>query len=163
MNPENKQPLSFHSESTERRIIEYPALVNAVQLNVARLLDMQGSLEAKTFNEVLSHYTEEEHERIIVQIGGQFDEALIQFVTGSIIGRRNHTTIILAEQSEGLTGHLPWEPKLSSHIEKLKNKGLLQEVEVAVERYSNDYTDIKSLPTYLQFSGDDSTQQKHAA
>ena len=163
MNPENTHPLSPHLEKPERRVIEYPKLTNAVQLSVARLLDMHKSFETDVFEEVLFQYPEKQREDVIEQVGERFDDALIQLVVGSLIGRNHHTTIILAEKTEGIAGHLPWEPKLGSHVETLKNGGLLRNVHVSVERYSNGSTAIMSLANYTHLSQEAQPQQKHAA
>ena len=119
-----------YTHEPPRHIIDYPHLVDTVQLSAARLLDIDKSLDSATFAEVLSHHKPEDRERIIQQVGARFDDALISFVTASSIARRNQDVLMLAAASEGFDGHLPWEPRLTAHVENLKNHGHLQTVNV---------------------------------
>ena len=120
------------------RIVEYPDLVSQVQLSVARLIDVPGAIEARTFSEVLAQHDESDHEGIIGAIGTRFDDALVDFVVGSLSGRRHQEMVILAESSEGIDGHLFWEPRLMARVALLKSHGLLQGSDVRIERYSTE-------------------------
>lgn len=135
----------IYTHEPARHIIDYPHLVDTAQLSAARPLDIEKSLDVDTFAEVLAHHQPQDHERIIQQVGERFDDALISFVTASIIGRRDQDVVILADASEGFNGHLPWEPRLAAHVENLKNHGHLQTVNIWVERFSTDDHDIQAL------------------
>jgi len=163
MNIENQQNTTPFPETPNRHIVEYSTLVNTVQLSVARKLDVEGSFTARDFESLLTYRTDQDRENIINEVGGHFDDALIQFVVGSLTGRRNHETIILAEENEGVQGHLPWESKLLAHIALLQSNGLLPDVRLQVERYSSDYTTIEPLSDRIDATTDVSLQQNHAA
>jgi len=152
-----------YTHEPPRHIIDYPHLVDTAQLSAARLLDIDKSLDSATFAEVLSHHKPEDRERIIQQVGARFDDALISFVTASIIGRRNQDVLILADASEGFDGHLPWEPRLTAHVENLKNHGHLQTVDVWVERSSTDDQDIQALTEAARELAVETTPEYHPA
>jgi hypothetical protein len=134
-----------YTPEIKRHIIDYPSLVDTAQLSAARLLDIEHSLELSTFAEVLAYHPPENHEQIIAKVGTKFDDALMNFVTAAIIGRRNQDVVILADAREGFGGHLPWEPRLAAHVENLRSRGLLSSVNVWVERYSTDDQEIEML------------------
>ncbi len=163
MNIENQHSPTPFPETPNRHIVEYPTLVNTVQLSVARRLDIEGSFAANDFESILTYLTDQDRESITNEVGLHFDDALIQFVIGSLTGRRNHETIILAEESEGVQGHLPWESKLLAHIALLQSNGLLPDVRLQVERYSSSYTTIEQLSDHLSATADETFQQNHAA
>lgn len=163
MNIENQQFPTLHPDTPHRQIVEYPTLVDTVQLSVARTHDIEGSLNATTFSDIIAHKSDSEREAIINEIGRDFDDALVQFVVGSLTGRRNHEMIILADSAEGFNGHLPWESRLLGHIVLLQQHGLLTSVSVQVERYSTNYSDIKNLVDQAQDAQDAPFAQKNAA
>lgn len=123
--------------STNTHIIDYSKLVDSVQLSVARILDMPGAFDADNFTTFLESKPSDEHERIICEVGGQFDEVLINFVIAALISNRSRL-VILAKASEGINGGLPWQPKLEQHLQHLKGQGQLQGAQLTVERYSID-------------------------
>ena len=131
-------------------IIEYPGLLDTAQLSAARLIDVPGSLQKNTFAEVLATINDEDREQVLRDVGAEFDNALLSFVTATLIGRKNQGVIILAEASEGIDGYLPWEPKLLERIALLKNNGVLQISELRVERYSSEIPSIEELTVQAQ-------------
>lgn len=127
----NTEPSEIHTH-----FIDYSSLVDTVQLSTARLLDIPGAMGARSFAEILADKTPDDRERIIWEVGGHFDEELISFVAASLIRRRHQQIVILADESEGINGNFPWEPKLKKHIRMLKDEGILNAREPEVVRYS---------------------------
>jgi len=148
---------------TAPHIIEYPRLMDTAQLSAARLADIHGSIQAHSFAEILSQHDESEHDRITCEVGARFDDALINFVTASLIGRRNQDVVILAEASEGINGYFPWEPLLHERVETLHAHGILTTVNVRVERYSTDDQDIQALTEEAQALAIETTPEYHHA
>lgn len=116
-------------------IMEYPALMDTAQLSAARLSDIEGSIEARSFAAVLEAHDVTTHEEIITTVGARFDDALINFVVAAVIGRRNQEVVIRAEASEGLDGYFPWEEPLLRRIELLATRGLTRHAQLRIERY----------------------------
>lgn len=160
MNIENQQFPHSPIEPTDRRIVEYPSLVDIVQLSAARKLGIQGSIAAKSFDQLLLHKDDIAREALTDSVGSRFDEELINFVVGSIIGKKSHETIILAEESEGIEGHLPWETPLLNRISQLQKNGLLNGIEVRVERYSDNYSTVEELTSQNNENTNNSDPQK---
>ena len=147
----NHESISETQKQEEtRHIIEYPGLVDTVQLSAARLLDLQGSLEADSFEAFIGTQEEDSHEQIMHAIGERFDDSLISFVTAVLIGRRNQKVIILANNEDGFNGHLPWQPKLEQHVRKLQVHKILPEAQLHVERYSSEVESVESLTEQAQ-------------
>lgn len=115
-------------------VLEYSNLVESLQLSAARLINVRGALEAPSFKELLLHHEEHEREAIAQRVGAEFDQTLVNYVTALLIGRRNRTVIIQAEETAGINGHLPWEAPLQNHLESLRANGILQDATVRVER-----------------------------
>jgi hypothetical protein len=150
---ERHYELNSKAEPSEinTHIIDYSSLVDTVQLSTARLLDIPGALEAESFAKLIAPLSPENREHTIWEVGGHFDQSFISFVTASLIARRHHRVIILAEESEGINGGLPWEPKLEQHIQALKENGHLRTVELTVERYSTaTVAEIETLTEQAQ-------------
>ncbi|MGV9002085.1 MAG: hypothetical protein ACOH18_03995 [Candidatus Saccharimonadaceae bacterium] len=138
------------SAETNTRIIDYSRLVDTIELSTARSLDIKGSFEADNFAHILKDKTAQEREAIVREVGGRFDDALINFVTATLIARRYQRVVILAEASEGINGGLPWQPKLEEHLRNLKQEGMLQDTQLVVERYSTNDQAIKQLTDEAQ-------------
>lgn len=161
MNIENQQFPHLPIEPTDRRIVEYPSLVDTVQLSAARKLGVQGSIAAKSFEQLLLHKDAIAREALIDSAGSLFDNELINFVVGSIIGGKFRETIILAEESEGIEGHLPWEAPLLKRVSQLQEKGgPLAGMEVRVERYSDNYSTVEELSSQNNENTNNSDPQK---
>jgi|GEM_PF-1635412 len=139
---------------TNTDTIEYSGLVDAAQLSTARLLDIPGSLEAHHFEEVLAPHTETERSRIIAEVGAQFDESLIQFVIASLIRGGRDRVIILVEDSEGINGGLPWQPKLAQQLSDMQRYGTLPQTQVQVERYSTQDISTQAIDSLTQAAQD---------
>jgi hypothetical protein len=151
MDRPNELNSETESSQTNTRVIDYSSLVDTIQLSGARLLDIQGALEAESFAKLIAPLSPEDRERTIWEVGGHFDQAFISFVTASLIGQRYQRVVILAEESEGVNGGLPWEPKLAQHLQGLKENGHLRNVELSVERYSAASTEeIETLTEQAQ-------------
>jgi hypothetical protein len=121
-------------EHTPPHIIEYSELVNTVQLSVSRLLDIEGSIEAETFQQV-QETVPLHQEQLMDEIGAHFDEALVNFVVAALVSRRG-PVIIRAEAHEGLDGWLPWEKKLLERVDILAAAGLVRQAQLRIERYA---------------------------
>lgn len=122
---------------TAPHVIEYSKLVACIQLSAARLLNLRGSLEATSFAEVLVQHTDTERDQIIRNVGAEFDQGLINYVTTLLItSRHNRNIIIQAESTEGIDGHLPWVLPLQTHLEDLRASGTLRDATVQIERIS---------------------------
>lgn len=134
------------STTQTNRVIDYPHLVTAVQVSIARLLDVDGALRAHDFEEVLEGKTSEERQRIVCEVGARFDDELVQLVTVSLINARHGRTIILAEAHEGVDGVLPWQPKLERHLQALRDNGTLRDTQVQVERYTANDIELPTQP-----------------
>lgn len=144
---------SFTEKETPKttpHIIEYPGLLDTAQLSAARLIDVPGSLQKNSFAEVLADIDEEDREQVLRDVGAGFDDALLNFVTATLIGRRNQEVIILAEESEGINGYLPWEPKLKERVELLKRANVLHIYDLRVERYSSKAQTVEELTAQAQ-------------
>lgn len=116
------------------RTLDYPALVDTVQLSITRLLDIEGSIEATSFEEVQASIPPHQ-EHLMDRIGERFDEALISFVTAALVGRRQ-PIVIRVESSEGFDGWLPWEEKLIARADVLAKAGLTGQSRVHIERFT---------------------------
>lgn len=132
---ETNTVVETQTASTSPRIIEYAGLMNIVQLSIARQLDMPGAHDAEQFTEVLAQQSSDERERTICEVGQHYDEALVSFITGSLIARRQRDIIILAEASEGIEGYFPWQDKLEQRLQNCQAHGVLQGAQVRVERF----------------------------
>lgn len=161
MNIENQQFSHSPIEPIDRRIVEYPSLVDTVQLSAARKIGIQDSIAAKSFEQLLLHKDDIAREALIDGVGSRFDDELISFVVGSMIGGKFRETIILAEESEGIEGHLPWEAPLLERVSQLQKKGgLLAGMEVRVERYSDNYSTVEELSSQNNENTNNSDPQK---
>lgn len=145
MHPEFESNTNIQTSEKSAHIIDYPGLLNTVQLSAARLKDIPGSIEAESFADVLASRTEEERQHIIWEVGSQFDDALISYVTAILIHKRHERVIILANATEGINGGFPWQPKLEQHVQNLQAHGHLPGVELSVERYTTDDKAIEQL------------------
>lgn len=161
MNIENEQFQEPPQKPIDRRIVEYPSLVDTVQLSAARRLSLNEAFAVKSFEQLLLHKEDEEQQEIISAVGARFDEDLINFVVGSIINRSNHEMIILAKDTDGVEGHLHWEAPLLGRIALLQEHGLLHSVKVHVERYSDDYETVADLVAQKHEESAPSIHQKH--
>lgn len=116
-------------------VIEYAPLVTAIQLSVARELNVPGALDAQySLSQILDSNTAEEKHKIECEIGLRFDEALINFVVSAIIRRRNRSVIIIAGQDEGIDGFLPWQKPLAQRVMALTKAHALSGITLRVER-----------------------------
>lgn len=118
---------------------EYSKVVDAVRLSVARLLDIEGALQAHSFMEVLEDKSPEQQERIVCDVGVQFDQALIDFITVSLVAHPRRNIIIMTEEHEGVgEGHaLPWKDRLDEHLSSLRNNGIInKQASVELRRYT---------------------------
>lgn len=118
------------------RTIEYAGLLNTIQLSIARTLNLPKATEAQSFTEILDEVNdEEEKQRIVNEVGSRFDQHLIHFVTACLVARREPIAI-LAEESEGIGGYLPWVQPLMDHLDLLRERGILNAPDVRVVRYA---------------------------
>lgn len=131
-------------------IIEYPGLVEAVQLSVARLMDIPGAAGARSFSEILEKRSQEAREKLICEVGGGFDQQLIAFVTSTLIDKNRRNIVIRADESEGVDGYLPWERALSSHLKRCRENGYFTDASVSVERYSAIDDELEELVEQAQ-------------
>lgn len=132
----NHETATFPIKNTDDPyIIEYPDLMDTAQLSAARLQDIDGALEAQTFADVLEAHDPATREQICTTVGAYFDEALINFVTAAVIGRRHQEVVIRAEASEGLDGYFPWEDRLLARVEVLAARGITRSRQLRIERY----------------------------
>ena len=145
MHPEFESNIDIQTSEKTTHFIDYSELMNAVQISSAVYLDVKGAQDAKSFSEILSNYNEEERGRVIWDVGGRFDDALLDYVTAILIHKHHERVIILAKASEGIDGYLPWQPKLENHVRKLQTHGMLPGVELSVERYTTDDKAIEQL------------------
>lgn len=152
----------IHTPETAPRIINYPALVDAVQLSVARLLDVEGSLTAREFSELLAQHSPHRQADILRDIEPRFDEALLSFVTAALVAEQHRTVIILAHEAEGFDGHLPWEGIVHERVAALQ-RGSLTAGGVRIERYSEAESRVSHLPTASNTSHAHSKPQLHVA
>lgn len=159
----NESTPSTQTPEKSPYIIEYPGLVDVVQLSVARNLNVRGALEATRFSDVLSQHDASDRQEIIREVGAGFDQALIQFVTASLIGRGRQDVVILADASDGVEGSFPWESKLHAHLEALQNNGVFRTTTLHVERYTTDDETIATLTENAQALADDATPEYHHA
>ena len=118
-------------------VIEYADLVDTIQLGVARQLDIPGACEAKSFEKTLAPFSEEEKADILCAIGQEFDEALIRFVIGCVATRKERALTILADETDGIDGYLPWQEPLRLRLAEAEARHLLTGTEVLVERTKN--------------------------
>lgn len=131
---------------TVPRVIEYSRLVECLQLSAARLLNIQGSLEARSFAEILIQHTEAERDQIVRDVGAEFDRGLINYVTVLLIAsRHNRNIVIQADDTDGIGGFLPWEAPLQTHLEDLRKSGTLRNATVRVERSSAEDEAVATL------------------
>ena len=136
MNRYNELPVEKQTPELPPRIIDYSGLVDAVQLSVAREHNLPGSLEAQNFKEVFDLYNEDIQRYLTCEIGRDFDDALVNFVTAALITHQRHGIVILAEESEGIDGYLPWEEKLNQRMSTLEENHTFNSTAfVRVERY----------------------------
>ena len=119
---------------TTPRIIQYAELVPVIQLSVARSLNVLGSIEAHSFAEVCLSRSAQERRSLEIEVGGHFDEALINFVISAVLANRHRPLIIEAEADAGINGYLPWHDRLNERLEVCKEKGILASVSVTVEQ-----------------------------
>ncbi|MCD8561527.1 hypothetical protein LRY29_00405 [Candidatus Saccharibacteria bacterium] len=152
----------IHTPETAPRIIEYPALVDAVQLSVARLLDIDGSLAAREFSELLVQHSPDRQSDILREIEPHFDQALLSFVTAALVAEHHRTVIILAHEAEGFNGHLPWEGVLRERAAALQRNGLAAGG-VRIERYTDAETRVSHLPTASDTAHAHGEPQLHVA
>lgn len=135
-------------EAQQPLVIEYPDLVDTIQLSVARQIGLPGALEASSLDTVLITLSNEERHEVICQIGQQFDEALINFVMATMINRRNRSLIIVADKSEGIDGYLPWQEPLKQRIATVEASNTLTGLNVSVERPSKVDETASELSKY---------------
>ncbi len=128
-------------------------LMDLIQRSVARTLDLRGADQAKTFVEILDNYPDPaERQRKIEEVGGQFDEALVNFVACSMLASRRPKTIIRASSSEGFDGYLPWQTTLDERLKAMADYGL-QGLQVVVERFTPDTDNVLTIPTQRKSNG----------
>ncbi len=122
-------------------------LMALVQCSVARALDLEGSMTAKSLNEVLNNYPDPvKRQEQIEKVSAAFDEALIKFVTDSMIAKRHRQVVIRASIHEGIDGYLPWQAKLE---ECARDLGVctLKGLQIYVERFEPDIDAATQIPT----------------
>jgi len=132
----NELPPQKQTPKQPPRIIEYADLVDLVQLSVARLHDIPGALDATSFAELTAPMTRQEYEQTEQDVGRDFDQALINFVTVALIANRHQDLIILAEASEGIDGALPWQPELEAQLQQRTRVEAIGAATVRIERYT---------------------------
>lgn len=152
----------IHTPETAPRIIEYPALVDAVQLSAARLLDVDGSLAAREFSELLAQHPPDQQADILRDIEPRFDEALLSFVTAALVAEHHRALVILAHEAEGFNGHLPWEGVLRERAAALQRNGLAAGG-VRIERYTDAESHVSHLPTASDTTHAHGEPQLHVA
>lgn len=136
-------------ETTEDQplVIEYADLVDVIQLSVARTIGVPGSLEARSLDKALIPFTEEEKLGVLCEVGLRFDEALINFVMAAVIARRR-PLVIVADETEGINGFLPWQAPLERRIATAEENKLLTGAEVRVERISKIEQTVSDFGKY---------------
>lgn len=117
-------------------VIEYADLVDTVQLSVARQIGIEGSCEASTVDAMLSPFDTDTKHDVLCDIGRHFDDALVDFVIAAVIAKRKRPIIIIADETEGIDGYLPWQTQLESRIAHNEMNGLLSGAQVRIERTS---------------------------
>jgi len=117
-------------------VIEYADLVGTVQLSVARQIGIEGSCEASTIDAALSPFDTCTKHEVLSKIGQHFDEALVNFVMAAVITRRTRPIIIIADETEGIDGYLPWQTQLEKRVAHNEANGLLTGAQVHIERTS---------------------------
>lgn len=136
MNRYNELPVEKQTPELPPRIIDYSGLVDGVQLSIAREHNLPGSFEATNFQEVLAPHNEDLQRYLVCEVGHDFDDALVNYVTAALIAHQRHGIVILAEESEGVNGYLPWQNKLNERMDMLKERGAYDSTAfVRVERY----------------------------
>ena len=143
---------AFETNTTQTPpyILEYQKLVDTVQLSSSRLLGIPGSVDMNSFSEVLASVEEEDHERIIREVGAYFDDGIVNFVTAILSTRRHQEVVIVAEESAGLNGYLPWEVKLQERIDLLRSKGMLETTNLHIERSADHEATVTELTHQAQ-------------
>lgn len=149
MNHQYETTPNKHTPDTSPVIIEYPDLVDVVQLSIARRLDIEGSLESSTYSALHVEMSDDQRALLQEHLPHRFDEELVGFVTASLVGNRHRQVIIIAEASEGFNGFLPWESRLHERSQLLQ-RNRLAPIPPRVERYSTDDAAIERLTEIAQ-------------
>lgn len=103
-------------EAQQPLVLEYADLVNTVQMSVARQEDITGAFKIDSFEELFNSLNEEDRQKILGELYGNFDSTLINFVKCSIIARRNRMVTIRVEEDAGVHEDFPWEIPLKDHL-----------------------------------------------
>jgi len=141
---ENKNTVVNSETNQESHILDYPTLVDTVKVSLARQIDIPGSLDAKTFHDVLLPFSYEQRNYIEHAVGERFDDELIYYLTCRMMIEENRSFTIMAEDEDGFNGYLPWQTKLEEAMNYLNNSGELSGAHVAVERYTHA-TDTQTI------------------
>jgi len=125
---------TIESAEDQPLVIEYTDLVDVIQLSVARQIGVPGALEAQSLEKTLVTFTEEQKIEVLCEVGRHFDEALVHFVMAAAIKRRQRPLIILAEETEGINGYLPWQAPLERCIADAESNQTMTNIDIRIER-----------------------------